>query len=112
MANEKALVPGILSTSINSDIADGSAGTAFAIPYMKMGVNLAWTMVYTGSPSVVSFSLQISLDGTNYVTVDTTTDTSGCLRIVGGVVAKFVRLYCTTFTTAGAGNALGKILVQ
>lgn len=108
---QKGIVPGIVTEFINSDIADGAASESYSIPFTKQGINLAWSMVYTGSPSVVAFNLQISMDNSNWVTIDSTSDTTGCYRIVSGIVAKFIRLTCTTFTTAGAGNALGTVLV-
>jgi hypothetical protein len=107
----ETIVPGVAATSINSNIANTTEGTAYAIPYMKLGFNIAWQLVYSGSVSAVSVALQVSMDNSNWTTIDTSTNTSGEYRsLVGGMVAKFVRLYHTSRT--GGTNVLGQILVM
>jgi hypothetical protein len=103
------IVPGITATSIDSNIADATPGTTFAIPYAKQGVKLAYQTVFTGVVGAVSIALQISMDETNWTSVNTTTETAGAYVIVNNVIAKFVRLYHTSRT--GGTKVTGTILI-
>lgn len=106
----ETIIPHIPATSINSDIANSTAGTAFSLPYLKQGCDVAYLLVYSGSVSAVSVSLQVSMDNTNWATMDTSTSTSGEYTIVHGVVAKYIRLYHTSRT--GGTNVAGYILIN
>jgi hypothetical protein len=103
------VVPGVPATSINSDIANTTAGTAFAVPYSKQGIGLAVQLVYTGVVSAVSIAVQISLDNSNWATIATSTNTSGEYIQCGPVICKFIRLYHTSRT--GGTNVLGTLLL-
>lgn len=110
MANEKTVVPGIPVTSL-SNITSTSAvnGMAFVIPYLKQGCKLVWQVVVTGTASAISVSLQLSIDNTNWVTVDTSTDAAGCYCILDDVIGKYVRLIQTSRT--GGTSIKGDILL-
>ena len=104
-----ALQVRIPAVSIDSDIANDTAGVAFAIPYSKQGIDLAYQLVYTGGPSAVSVALQVSMDNSNWVTVDASTVTAGEYVNVTGIVALLVRLYHTSRT--GGTKVTGSILM-
>jgi hypothetical protein len=97
------------ATSIDSDIAGTTAGIVFAVPYSKQGIAFAYQLVYTGSPSAVSVAFQISIDNSNWVTIDTSTNKDGELVNLAKVVARFVRLYHTSRT--GGTKVTGTIFM-
>ena len=105
-----ALSPGILATSIDSDIANTTAGTAFALPQHKQPRAISYQLVYAGGPSAVSVAFQVTIDGTNWVTIDTSTNTSGELVMLVNVVATQCRLYHTSRT--GGTKVTGTILIM
>ena len=101
---------GIVETILDA-VATTTVGTAYAIPYTKAGINLGWQMTFTGAPSGVSTTLQVSIDNSNWATVDTGTNTSGEYRIVGAVIGKWLRAVLGTLTAGTSPTATCKILV-
>jgi hypothetical protein len=101
-----------VETSINSDAANPLIGTAFGLPKPEgpLGHTIAWQGILTGTVSAISTSLQISMDNTNWSSVDTATSTAGWYRIVTPIVARFVRVYHTSDT--GCTNLAATILLQ
>jgi len=109
MSQVYTLRPGIAETSLAAITATAN-GLTFAIPYMKKGIDIAWQTTFTGIPTSVSTTLQVSMDNSNWATVDTGTNTSGEYRIVGGVIGKYVRLVSGTLSGGTTPTATGLIL--
>ena len=101
---------GIVDTILDA-VATTTIGDAYGIPYTKAGINLGWQMTFTGSPSGVSTTLQVSIDKTNWATIDTGTNTAGEYRIVGAVIGKWLRAVLGTLTAGTSPTATCKILV-
>lgn len=97
-------VKGIASTSF--------AGPTFAVPAHPLGgrySSFTWSVNYTGSPSGVSVSIQVSNDGVNWETIDTTTATGGETRFVANYPVQFLRLYVTTLSGGTNPAVIGYI---
>lgn len=70
-------------------------GTVWALPNLpntRLGYNVTWQLVYSSAPSAVSCILEVSLDNTNWFTIDTSTATAGEKRTLPYVMAKFIRI--------------------
>lgn len=88
----------------------GGAQTAFSFPVNV--TNIGWTTAYTGSPTGASVTLEGSLDGTNFYTIDTSTSTSGEYRAVSDKPVRAIRANVGTLsggstpkvTITAAGN--------
>lgn len=77
---------GQVNTILNAATATG-AGASFPVPTATPGYRgfvqtWAWQVVTTGSPSGISTTLQGSLNGNSWVTIDTSTVTAGEVRAV------------------------------
>lgn len=81
---------GVVETPLNLASTATTVSTTYALPARV--VSLAWQYLFTTNPSALTLNLQLSLDGVNWNTVDSTTITTGQLRIVTGVAAAFVRI--------------------
>lgn len=110
-ARAQALItPGVPVTS-NTSLTVAN-GTAFAIPQGR-GVIITWQTSFSVAPTSITVQLQFSLDNTSYFMVDSSTSTTGELRYLGPISARFVRCAVTAVTVgAGAGfqckiNVLG-----
>jgi len=108
------LTRGVVEFSLNSAVGDGTAGVALGLPKTEgsLGHTIAWQVVYaTGtSVSAASTSLQVSMDNSNWATIDTNTNVAGCYRIVTPVIGRFIRAYHTSDT--GATTISVSILIQ
>ena len=78
------------------------AGATFANALTPGGAGVlqdfAWQVAVTGSPSGISTTLQGSLDGATWLTLDTSTNTSGELRAISGKPVTFLRANVGTLT--------------
>ena len=101
---------GIVDTILDA-VATTTTGDAYGIPYTKNGISLGWQMTFTGAPTVVSTTLQLSIDKTNWATIDTGTNISGEYRIVGAVIGKWLRVVLGTMTAGTSPTATCKIIV-
>lgn len=81
---------GVTETPFSLASTVTTVSTTYALPARV--ISLAWQYLFTTNPSALTLNLQLSLDGVNWNTVDSTTVTTGGLRIVTGVAAQFVRL--------------------
>lgn len=81
-------------------------GATFALP-VKLG-GLSWQTVYGTVPTSLTVNLQISNDGVNFQTIDTSTNTAGELRTVPSVTALFIR---ATISANVGGTTVTVILV-
>ena len=88
-----ALLPAASSTG-----AGASFGNALTPGGAGVLQNFTWQTVVTGGPASVSVTLEGSLDGTNWVTLDTSTNTSGEIRGVSGKPVTFLRANLGTLT--------------
>lgn len=70
-----------------------STATTVSITYAlpPRSVDLSWQYFFTTNPTALTLNLQVSNDGTNWFSIDSTTVTTGNMRIVTGLVASFVR---------------------
>jgi len=82
--------------------------TTYALPARLC--TLAWQYLFTTNPSALTLNLQMSLDGVTWNTVDSTTVTTGGLRIFTGACASFVRLNQGAIT--GGAQFSASILVK
>lgn len=64
-------------------------GSTFALP-VKPGM-LTWQTVFGSAPGSITVNLQMSNDGVNWTTMDTSTNVNGELRLLPSVAAIFVR---------------------
>jgi hypothetical protein len=67
----------------------GTTGTAYALPGNPASV-LTWTASYSVAPASVTLLIECSLDNTTYFTCDTSTSTTGEIRVFV-TSARFVR---------------------
>ena len=106
------LTRGVVEFSLNANVADGTAGTTLALPKTEgsLGHTIAWQVVYGGTVSACITLLQVSMDNSNWATIDTNTNTAGCYRIVTPVLGRFIRAYHTSDT--GATTVAVSILIQ
>lgn len=104
------LSSGVLANSLIVLPANGTAGTAFAIPEGDKRVSIGWEIIPTGGPSALSNALQVSNDNTNWTTIDSDTTAAGCNKTVPDVVAKYIRIYHTSHT--GGTGLTARILLR
>lgn len=100
MANQLALVTDLVNKILNAAIATG-AGASYSVPESPtVGLiqSFGWQTVTTGTFTALSITLQGSLDGTNWTTLDTTTQVAGEYRAVTGKPVQFIRANVGTFT--------------
>jgi hypothetical protein len=76
-------------------------GATFALP-IKPG-QFAWQTVFGTAPGSITVNIQISNDGTNWTTVDTSTNVNGEVRQISSLTALFVR--ATISAVAGGTTA-------
>ncbi len=100
-----ALQLGVTETVFNAASTTGSNTTSQTYAMPARLCNLAWQYAFTTNPSAVTMVLQGSLDGTNWQTLDSTTITTGQLRVVTGPAVNFVRISQGAIT-AGAGQTV------
>lgn len=67
-----------------------TVSSTYALP--PRTCDLAWQYFFSTNPTALTLNLQLSLDGINWATVDSTTITTGGLRIITSVPAAFVRI--------------------
>lgn len=95
MAN-KLLQIGVLETILNAITGTGASDT-FALPSRL--VALAWQTSFDVAPAAVSITIQVSLDGLSWTTIDTSTAVGGETRtIASSTAARFVRANVGTNT--------------
>jgi hypothetical protein len=76
--------------TFNGASLTASNGLIAALP--ARAVYLAWQVTYTGSPNPVSVVLEVSIDGTNFVTLDSSTTITGDVKTIAApTAALFVR---------------------
>ena len=80
---------------LNAATATG-AGSGY--PTDRIYADHGWMIVVTGAPTAVSVTLQGSLDGINWVTLDTSTITTSEIRFVTGKPVVQVRANLGTLT--------------
>jgi hypothetical protein len=73
------------------------ASATFALP--SSGVRLTWQTTFDIAPAVINITIDISLDGTNWTVLDTTTNVNGETRVIAALSsANFVRANVVTNT--------------
>jgi hypothetical protein len=90
---------GQVATSLNAVAATG-AGAAFSLPMRDSGYPsvFTWQMVYTGTPSAITATLQGSIDNVNWFVLDTSTSTAGEMRSVAQKPVRFLRCNISAYT--------------
>lgn len=88
---------GPVVTVFNTTSTGAVNGSTYALPGGNANV-LTWQLVPVGGPSAISASLQVSLDGTNWITLSTCTTTTGCIYNAGVNAYTFVRTIQTSRT--------------
>lgn len=83
-------------------------GTEFAIPGAKAAA-ITWQTVFSSAPSAVNVVLQLSNDGVNYFTADTSTNTTGEIRTIN-TSARFFRTRLVSKT--GGGTTTTPVVLQ
>lgn len=81
-------------------------GATFALP-VKLG-GLSWQTTFGSAPGGITVNLQMSNDGVNWQTIDTSTATAGELRQIPSVVALFIR---ATISASAGGTTVTVTLV-
>ena len=107
-----AIDPEQPTTILNAAAATG-AGDAWANVQRRVGGlfrAFAWQVVTAGAPTGLSVTLQGSLDGVNWTTIDTSTATGGETRDVSAFPATFLRANVGTLT--GGTNPTVSVSVQ
>ncbi len=94
-----SLLLGVTETVRNAAATTATTSTTYAMPARLC--NLAWQYFFTTNPSAVTMVIQGSLDGTNWATLDSTTITTGNLRVITAPAVNFVRVNLSAIT-AGA----------
>lgn len=89
MSIEVALLPGQVVSLIPAGTALTQVnGDSFALP--GLACQLSWQTVYASTPDAVSVKIQVSLNNTDWVTLDTTTVVTGDVKTLI-ISAPFVR---------------------
>jgi len=113
MATQVFYTPNTVAVSLNA-VTGTANGTSFAMPNYgrcpQPPTKFTWQMSYTGSPSGVSATLQGSIDGSTWFTLDTSTSTSGEVRVVINNPMKFIRIVLGTFTGGTNPTATGQFV--
>lgn len=102
--------PTVLLPAASSTGAGASFGNALTPGGAGVLQNFTWQTVTTGSPASVSVTLEGSLDGTNWVTLDTSTSTGGEIRGVSGKPVAFLR--ADVGTLSGGTNPTVAVTIQ
>lgn len=98
---------GVATTSIDAANLTSAfgAGSEFALYLGQNQVpHVTWQTAFSTAPSTVTVLLQASLDGLNWFTIDTSTNTAGEIRTISGSFP-FVRIN-NSVVTGGAGKTL------
>jgi len=113
MAVKYAAGIGQESVSIDGEdlTAAFGAGSEFALYIPNQGVPyITWQTSFSAAPGSVTILLQASLDGSNWFTIDTSTNVNGEIRTVTGSF-RFIRIN-NSAVTVGAGIDLTASFVQ
>lgn len=96
---QSSLGGGGLAISCNAVTATGAC-TSFALqaPNGQLPGAFTWQVIPTGSPSAISTTLEGSIDGSTWTTLDTSTNTSGEVRSVTGKPIRVLRCNLGTLT--------------
>jgi hypothetical protein len=73
------------------------AGSTYALP--ASSVQVTWQALYSSAPAAVSLVLQASNNNSDWITIDTTTNTAGEVRTVN-ISANFIRANLVSKTGA------------
>ena len=79
-----------------------SGGISYALPEANL---VAWQTIYASAPSAVTVTLQGSMDGTNWINIDISTDVNGELRTLQ-TGSKFLRAFFFSQTGGGLHSVL------
>lgn len=107
-----SLNPEGVTTLLNAATVTG-AGSAYANPERRNGgafTNFTWQAIVSGGPSAISTTLQVSLDGVNWTTADTSTNVAGETRQLANWPAAFFRANLGTLTGGTAPTVT--VLIQ
>lgn len=99
-------MPQLLQNAVAFNILDNvnigvQNGATFALP-VKPGA-FTWQTVFGSVPGSVTVNIQVSIDGINFTTVDTSTQVNGEVRQIPALTAPFVR--ATISASAGGTTA-------
>lgn len=100
MANQLSLVTDLVNTILDTATATG-AGSSWSVPesdWRGVFEDFGWQVVVAGTFSALSVTLEGSIDGTNWTTLDTSTATGGEYRAVVQHPVQFIRANVGTFT--------------
>ena len=85
------------NVTLQSAAASGAgAGDTYSLPCMMS--LLTWAVSYSGSPDGVSVTLGGSIDGVNFFTLDTTTNTAGEIRTLSTKAVNHIRSHVGTLS--------------
>jgi len=101
-------VPITLFDAVDLNSAPG-ASTAYEIPLWKSVPSISWQTVLSAAPDAITIALEVSLDGTNWFALDTSTAINGEVRTVTGSY-KYIRANISSVTT-GTGKTITIYLV-
>ncbi len=101
-----ALQLGVTETVFAAASTTGANTTSQAYAMPARLCNLAWQYLFTTNPSAVTMNIQGSLDGTNWASLDSTTITTGQLRVITGPAVNFVRVNQGAMTGGGGQTVL------
>ena len=95
-----------------------STSQAFAIPenspaQNENGITVTWSTAYPSAPSAVSMQLQASITNVDsqFQTLDTSTNTSGDLRVITLTRFRFIRMKATGVSGGSSPTVIGKICI-
>lgn len=100
-----AVLNAVTTTGVSSIILQPTSSVAGG------PILITWQTSTTGSPTGVSCTLQGSLDGVNWATIDTTTSTSGELRFVTNSPVVYIRLNLGTFSGGTVPTFTGLVMI-
>ena len=95
----QALAYGLPVKTFDATTIDNTLeGTIFAVPPKPLSQGFIWQTVHATTPSAISVSLRVSIDGTNWTIIDTSTSTAGETRTILNKQGLFVEGYITSHT--------------
>ena len=80
--------------------ATGTTGTKKSCKIRMPSDIMVWQTITTGAPDSISIKIQGSLDDTNWVDLDSSTNVDGEVRCISNKPVKYVRIVLTTLTDA------------
>lgn len=108
------LTPGRPFQALNAANTAPTTSQAVSVPSSVSGspVIVTWENVITGTPASLTAYLQASLDGVNFFTIDTSTNTGGEIRFVANSPAIYYQVVLNALSGGSAPTVTTTLMVS